>query len=96
MDFNKGDFVGIPVTYTRGAFDDEFLVSFKVNEENFSGFAKRADLQFVDDRTAKLKAKVLDVSEEITLKIFGSFFTTNGIEPFQASWALKNLNQMAA
>jgi hypothetical protein len=96
VDFSKGDLVGIPVTYTRGAFQDELLVSFNVEGEAFSGFAKREDLKFIDDRQAKLKAEVLDVGDQITLKIFGSFFTTNGIEPFQSAWASANLNQMAA
>lgn len=97
MKFAVGDFVGVPAIYAPGAFSDEMMVTINNGADLISGFVQRANIvRFVDDRNAFVKAKVVGTDSVITLKLFGSFFTTNGIEPFQADWASKNLNRAEA
>ena len=95
MEFSVGDFVGVPAKYAQGAFDDELMVSIEYEEQSISGFVRMENIKILDknDGKALVKAKVLNIDGEIVLKILGSFFTTNGIEPFQADWANKNLNR---
>lgn len=91
MQLKKGDMVEIPVTYAKGAFADEFLVYINTDHTIMSGFARRSDLTFVDDTNARLRARILDVGDHVQLKVYGSFFTTNGIEPVQQEWAKRHL-----
>lgn len=96
MPFNVGEIVGVPCSYAKGAFDNELMVSFEYEAETISGFVRRENLTIVDDHNGLLKAQVLSVDGEVRLKLYGSFFTTNGIEPFQAEWARNHLNRLKA
>lgn len=96
MQFSVGEFVGVPVEYAKGAFDNELLISLTYNDDTISGFVRRENLKFVDERHALLKAEVLSVAADIKLRLLGSFFTTNGVEPFQSDWANRNLKTLEA
>lgn len=94
MRFNVGDFVGVPVQYAKGAFDSELMISLPYKDDTISGFVRRENLSFVDDRNAFLRAEVLSIAADVKLRLLGSFFTTNGIEPFQAEWANNHLQRL--
>jgi hypothetical protein len=96
MSFSIGEFVGVPVRYAKGAFDNELMISLTYNDDTISGFVQRENLRFVDDRNALLKAEVLSIASDIRLRLLGSFFTTNGVEPFRSEWAISNLKKLEA
>lgn len=92
MNFEVGSVVGIPARYAKGPFNDELLVSIDMGDETISGFVIRENIRFVDDSNAFVRAKILRKSETgYEVKLYGHFFTTNGIEPIQSDWANKHL-----
>ena len=94
MQFSVGEFVGVPVQYAKGAFDNELMISLVYNDDAISGFVRRENLKFVDDRNALLKAEILSIANDVRLRLFGSFFTTNGVEPFPVEWANRHLKPL--
>lgn len=76
---HPGDRILVPITAQSGAFPSECLVTFETNDGPVSGFIQSSQIQ--DDKGAKfLEGEVLKVtSDTLTVKLHGSFFTTNGI-----------------
>ena len=96
MSFEVGMVVEVPATYAKGPFSNEMLVSIDTGDGRISGFVRRENIKFIDDTHAAVKAKVLDNGPPVLLELYGQFFTTNGIEPVQADWAVKNLRRAEA
>lgn len=77
MTLNEGDLVGVPCTIQLGPFPDEKLITVQTHEGPLSGFVKVGNLQSDDDEHGRVKGAVVRVSPDtITVRLFGSFFTT--------------------
>lgn len=97
MEFEVGQSVGVPATYSSGPFPDELLISLGTEGRRISGFVKRANIKFVDDTNALVAARITSVGDDtVTLQLRGSFFTTNGVEPVSKGWARNNFQSIAA
>jgi hypothetical protein len=76
---SPGETVLVPTEVGDGAFPNEKLVTVDTNEGPVSGFA-RADFIVQKPDGQFLLAEVKKVSERgLTVRLFGSFFTTTGI-----------------
>jgi hypothetical protein len=74
-----GERVLVPTQVEAGAFPNEKLVTVETQEGPISGFA-RADLIVQQPTGQYLVAEVKAITEgSVTVKIFGSFFTTTGL-----------------
>ena len=75
----RGDRVLVPTEVKEGAFPGEKLVTVRTSEGSISGFAK-ADFVVAKSGGQYLLAEVKGVSSKVlTVKLFGSFFTTTGV-----------------
>jgi hypothetical protein len=86
-----GEKILVPTEAKSGAFPGEKLVTVRTESGPVSGFAK-AD--FVVDRGdgTYLVAEVKRVSGDVvTVKLYGSFFTTTGLADIPKSAALRKL-----
>jgi hypothetical protein len=96
MTIKIGDLVGVPCTIQAGPFPDEKLVTVETSEGQISGFVKASSLEVdpTDSEHGRVKATVVTATDEsITVKLFGSFFTTaQGV----ASVRRNNLTRIAA
>lgn len=97
MMFNVGDLVGVPCVIQAGPFPDEKLVTVETSDGPISGFVKESSIQIdnpVDPEHGHVKGTVVAATEEtLTVKLFGSFFTTaQGV----ASVRRQNLTRIAA
>lgn len=80
-----GEKVLVPTEVGEGAFPNEKLVTVDTNEGPISGFA-RSDFIVKNSDGEFLMAEVKTVSEEtLTVRLFGSFFTTTGTADLPAS-----------
>lgn len=92
-----GDVVGIPCDVVQGAFPDEYLVTINIPTDTISGFVTRENIVETSPGEWHVHAVVKDVSEDtITVTVFGSFFTTNGLAYLSQEWAKSNLQLYAA
>lgn len=74
-----GEKVYVPTNVGDGAFPGENLVTVETKTGPVSGFAKTANIKKTDG-DAYLLAEVKDVSDDtLTVRLFGSFFTTTGL-----------------
>ena len=90
--FTKGESVAIRCEVQPGAFEGEFLVNVPVLTGFVSGFVRKADL--VD--TDRVLGIVQDCSSgTVSIKLAGSYFTTNGLVDFSYSWAQENVRLLA-
>jgi hypothetical protein len=96
MTFKVGDLVGVPCAIQAGPFPDEKLVTVETSEGQISGFVKESSLQVDpgDPEHGRVTGAVVAATEEsLTVKLFGSFFTTaQGV----ASVRRNNLTRIAA
>jgi hypothetical protein len=96
MSYKVGDVVGVPCTIQAGPFPDEKLVTVDTSEGQISGFVKQSNLQSdaADPEHGQIKGQIIEVAGDlITVKLFGSFFTTAlGF----ASVSKANLSRMVA
>ena len=78
MTFKEGELVGVPCTIQLGPFPDEKLITVETEDGPLSGFVKQANLLVTDDNShGCVKGVVVESStDSITVKLFGSFFTT--------------------
>jgi hypothetical protein len=78
MMFNEGERVGVPCTIQPGPFADEKLITVEAKDGPLSGFANQANLLPADEQGhGFVKGIVVQSStDSITVKLFGSFFTT--------------------
>ena len=88
MAFKAGDFVGVKCEVQPGPFDGERLVTVETVDGVISGFVKDTELR----ETAgswEVRGQVRSMtSSVITVMIFGSFFTTNGIATIPSHLAM--------
>jgi len=74
-----GEKVLVPTSVGEGAFPGENLVTVETKTGPVSGFAKTANIVHRHG-DSYLMAEVQDVSEDtLTVRLFGSFFTTTGL-----------------
>lgn len=96
MMFKVGDLVGVPCAIQAGPFPDEKLVTVETSEGQISGFVKESSLQIdpTDPEHGRVKGSVVAATDDsLTVKLFGSFFTTaQGV----ASVRRHNLTRIAA
>lgn len=79
MDFNVGDLVGVVCEVQPGPFDDERLITVDAVGGPISGFVKATELRESNGRW-EVRARVKEIGDStITVWIYGSFLTTNGI-----------------
>lgn len=78
-DINKGETLFVPVDAGEGAFAGECLITIETIDGPVSGFIRssqvvtRGDVNFVP-------AEVMEIdSDQLTIRLHGSFFTTTGI-----------------
>lgn len=91
--FAVGEAVSIPCTVQRGAFQGEHLVTVEIMDGVVSGFARDHDLAGSNDA---LQAIVQSISgDRLSVKLSGSFFTTNGLVDLSLEWAKKNVRTFA-
>lgn len=91
--FNPGDLVAVPAAVEQGAFNEEYLVTVSTQTGPVSGFVREHD--FVEPKKT-IRAVVLESTDRsMTVKLYGSYFTTNGLVKFSDEWAKQNvtLNQ---
>ena len=85
---NVGDTVGIQCTVQPGPFSGERLISFDTVDGPISGFVKDADLTEIKAQwyaRAVIQGMMGDV---LTVRMKGSFFTTNGLASVPRRFAL--------
>ena len=96
MSFNIGEIVGVACSIQLGPFPDERLVTVETEDGLISGFVKQFNLKLndPDPEHGFVKGAVVQTADEsITVKLFGSFFTTaSGV----ASVRRNNLTRLAA
>jgi hypothetical protein len=96
MVFEVGETVGVRCSIQRGPFPDEWLVTVDTSEGQISGFVKQSNLKpdADDPEHGLVKGTVVEATDDsITVKLFGSFFTTAlGV----ASVRRSNLTRIAA
>lgn len=79
MALKVGDLVGVPASIQSGPFPDEFAVTVETNEGVISGFVKKPNIKIdpSDSNRAHIKGVVVEATDDsITVKLYGSFFTT--------------------
>ena len=96
MSYKVGDSVLVSCSIQSGPFPDERLVTVETAEGQISGFVKQSNLQPdpSDSEHGFLRGTVVAaIDDSVTVKLFGSFFTTaQGV----ALVAKNNLRRVAA
>lgn len=79
VDVRTGETVALKAQFEKGAFPDEYIVTFSSIEGEVSGFVKAGNAVTEIDKNLFLVGQVQDVSGPIlTLFVRGSFFTNSG------------------
>lgn len=77
--FEIGQSVKVPCSMSPGPFSDEHLVTVDTMDGPISGFVRSQDF-FEEGEKRFLVGEVVEIDEEtVTIKLRGSFFTTNGL-----------------
>ena len=94
MTFKQGDLIGVPCSIQLGPFSDERLITADTEDGPLSGFVRLPNLETTDGQRGLVKGAVIDVrTDSVTVRLFGSFFTTamgitsvrrNGLMPLAA------------
>lgn len=88
MEFQTGDFVGVRCDVKPGPFDGERLITVNAVEGPISGFVKDSELRHSGEQW-EVRGKVREINGNIiTVLIYGSFFTTNGIANITSDLAM--------
>ena len=83
--------VGILCQVSPGPFSEERLVSLDTSYGPITGFVRESELKQKDDGRWLVRAKILNVMKDknlVEVKIYGSFFTTNGLATISPEMAL--------
>jgi hypothetical protein len=85
----RGDVIGIQCEVRPGPFSQERMITFDTKTGPISGFVQEADLKLVGSQW-HVRAVVQDVvsEDELTVRVKGSFFTTNGIATVPRRYAM--------
>jgi hypothetical protein len=85
---NIGDTVGIQCTVKPGPFSGERLISFDTVDGPISGFVKEVDLTEIKTQWY-VRAVIQGIADDVlTVRVKGSFFTTNGLASVPRRFAL--------
>ncbi len=85
---NIGDTIGIQCTVQPGPFTGERLVSFDTVDGPVSGFVRDEDLKEVDAQWYCRATVNVILDDVLTVRVKGSFFTTNGLASVPRRYAL--------
>lgn len=78
--FEIGQRVKVPCQVSPGPFSEERLVTLETVEGAISGFVNTNDVALTDDSNGLLTGTVTAVEPgHVTVRLRGSFFTTNGL-----------------
>ena len=78
MAFQTGDLIGVVCEVQPGPFSDERLVTLDTVDGIISGFVKESELRESGSRW-EVRGRIQEISGEmLKVRIYGSFFTTNG------------------
>lgn len=95
--FTYGDEVMIRGDVSQGAFENEYSVVIHTESALISGFVRSENMFNVEGPTGFIRAIVHKVtSDTVTVRILGSFFTTNGLARLSQEWAKDNIKPLAA
>jgi len=84
-----GDEISIPCTVKQGPFEEERLVSFETLDGAVAGFVSPTDLKQIDRDRWVVRAVVTNLKGDVvTVRVRGSFFTTNGLATIRREMAL--------
>lgn len=77
MTFKEGDLVGVPCSIQLGPFPHEKLITVETPQGLLSGFVQETELAQKDDKRGLVKGRVMHIGRDsVTVRLFGSFFTT--------------------
>ena len=95
--FRRGQKVNIPCNVQKGAFQDEFLVTFETDKGVVSGFLKSSFVVQHEGRDY-IQGVVIEASaDSVKVRIPGSFFTTAaGLTTVSSGWARNNFIDVRA
>lgn len=92
-EFKPGDAVAVPATVQQGAFPGEFLVEISTRTGPVSGFVRERDIV---EPSKTIQAIVRESTPtSLSVKLSGSYFSTNGLAEFTADWAKHNVKAIA-
>ena len=81
--------VGIPCEVKQGPFEGEKLVSFETVDGPVTGFVSEEELNHSDSDGWLIHAVVVKIEKDVvTVRVRGSFFTTNGLANIRPDMAL--------
>ena len=92
-EFKQGDAVAVPASVQQGAFPGEYLVEVPARSGPISGFVRERD--FVELRKTIQGIVRESTSSSLSVKLSGSYFTTNGLAEFAPDWAKANVKVVA-
>lgn len=88
MELSTGDVVGVPCQVKPGPFSNELLISFDTISGAISGFVRENELRQEGEKWYVRAVVQSTQPDSITVRIRGSFFTTNGLATIPAGTAL--------
>lgn len=95
--FTNGDEVMIRGDVSQGVFENEYSVVIHTESALISGFVRDEDMIKVEGAKGYIRAIVHQVtSDTVTVRILGSFFTTNGLARLSQDWAKDNIERLTA
>jgi len=80
--------IGIPCDVKQGPFEDEKLVSFDTMDGPVTGFVSANELKQIEDRWVIRAVVMSQEGDVVTVRVHGSFFTTNGLATIRREMAM--------
>jgi hypothetical protein len=88
MALEIGELIGVPCKVRPGPFTGEHLITFEAVQGPVSGFVRDSELR-QEEGQWYVRARILAIeSNELTVQMWGSFFTTNGLATVSRDLAL--------
>ena len=88
LELTRGAVIGVPCDVRPGPFSGEQLITLDTENGPISGFVRDNELKTVSDKWY-VRAIIESIEDDLlSVKIRGSFFTTNGIATIPRSSAL--------
>lgn len=80
MAMNVGDLIGVSCQVQPGPFSEERVVTIETVHGPLSGFVRESELKEIRKGEWVVRAEVRAIrGDELEVRIWGSFFTTNGV-----------------
>ncbi|MGD0192191.1 MAG: hypothetical protein ABSD74_15735 [Rhizomicrobium sp.] len=81
--------IGLPCEVKQGPFEEEKFVSFESVDGPVTGFVSSDELKQIEQDRWLIHAVVVKIERDVvTVKVRGSFFTTNGLAHIRPDMAL--------